>query len=158
MLVTLNGTIMSGARIPFAASRDGYFFQTLANVHPRFRTPSAAIVVQFILSFFLLLTPPRFVAFLGLAIFAEWLFYMISTSTVFVFRRKEPDAHRPYKTWGYPVVPALFILAAAVLLVYTFAENLREEPVLTWVSVAFLAAGVPVFYYFAAKRRSTSTA
>jgi len=154
MLVTLNGTIMSGARIPFAAARDGYFFKTLAHVHPRFHTPGAAIVVQLMLSVLLLLTPARFVAFLGLAIFAEWLFYMISTSTVFVFRRKEPDAPRPYKTWGYPVVPALFIAAAAVLLVYTFAENLREEPVLTWVSVALLAAGVPVFYYFAAKRKA----
>ncbi|MDP9267904.1 MAG: amino acid permease [Acidobacteriota bacterium] len=154
MLVTLNGTIMSGARIPFAAARDGYFFKTLAHVHPRFHTPGAAIVVQLMLSVALLLTPARFVAFLGLAIFAEWLFYMISTSTVFVFRKKEPDAPRPYKTWGYPVVPALFIAAAAVLLVYTFAENLREEPVLTWVSVAFLAAGVPAFYYFAAKRKA----
>jgi APA family basic amino acid/polyamine antiporter len=153
MLVTLNGTVMSGARIPFAVARDGYFFRKLADVHPRFRTPGPAIVVQLILSVLLLLAPANFINFLGLAIFAEWLFYMISTSTLFVFRKREPDAVRPYKTWGYPVVPALFILAAAVLLVYTFAENLREAPVLTWISVLFLLAGVPVFYFFAAKKK-----
>jgi APA family basic amino acid/polyamine antiporter len=154
MLVTLNGTIMSGARIPFAVARDGYFFPKLAEVHPKFRTPGPAIIVQLILAILLLLAPANFLNFLGLAIFAEWLFYMISTSTLFVFRVREPNAPRPYKTWGYPVVPALFILAAAVLLVYTFAENLREAPVLTWISVAFLAAGVPVFYYFAAQRKA----
>lgn len=154
MLVTLNGTIMSGARIPFAAARDGYFFDTLAVVHPRFRTPSAALLVQLALSVLLLLAPARFQEFLSLAIFAEWLFYMISTSTVFVFRRKEPDAPRPYRTWGYPVVPALFIVAAAILLVYTFAENVQNAPGLTWLSVALLAAGVPVFYIFAARRKA----
>jgi len=153
MLVTLNGTIMSGARIPFAVARDGYFFRKLAVVHPRFHTPGPAIVVQLILSVLLLLAPADFLGFLGLAIFAEWLFYMISTSTVFVFRRREPDAVRPYRTWGYPVVPALFIMAAAILLVYTFAENLHEAPVLTWLSVAFLAAGVPVFYFFKRRRK-----
>jgi APA family basic amino acid/polyamine antiporter len=154
MLVTLNGTVMSGARIPFAVARDGYFFPKLAEVHPTFRTPGPAIIVQLILSVLLLLAPANFINFLGLAIFAEWLFYMISTSTLFVFRKREPDAPRPYKTWGYPVVPALFILAAAVLLVYTFAENLREAPVLTWISVLFLLAGIPVYYYFAAKKKA----
>jgi APA family basic amino acid/polyamine antiporter len=60
---------------------------------------------------------------LTLAIFAEWLFYMVATSTVFVLRRKEPDLARAYKTWSYPVVPFPFIVAAAVLLVYSFREN-----------------------------------
>ena len=154
MLVTLNGTVMSGARIPFAVARDGYFFSKLAEVHPKFHTPGPAIVVQLILSVLLLLAPPRFTDFLGLAIFAEWLFYMISTSTLFVFRVREPDAPRPYKCWGYPVVPALFILAAAVLLVYTFVENLHDAPVLTWISVLFLLAGIPVYYYFAARKKA----
>src|SRR5262249_15577674 len=75
MLVTLNGTIMSGGRIPFAVARDGYFFKALAEVHPRFHTPSAAIVVQAIMATILLLGGGAFKDFFSLAIFAEWLFY-----------------------------------------------------------------------------------
>src|SRR5882757_835819 len=86
MLVGLNGTIMSGARVPFAMARDGYFFKSLAEVHPRFRTPSVAIVVQCALAIVLLLLGGSFRQFFSLTIFAEWLFYMIAGSTIFVFR------------------------------------------------------------------------
>ena len=116
MLVTLNGTIMSGARVPFAVARDGYFFRALADVHPRFHTPSMAIVVQAVLSILLLLLGANFRQLFSLAIFAEWLFYMIAGSTVFVFRWREPQAARPYRMWGYPVVPAVFVIVAAALL------------------------------------------
>src|SRR5262245_53629691 len=119
MLVTLNGTVMSGARVPFAMARDRYFFSALANVHPRFRTPSVALIVQALLAMILLLLGGNFRQFFSLAIFAEWLFYMIAGSTVFVFRRREPNAPRPYKVWGYPVVPVLFVIASGVLLYYT---------------------------------------
>ncbi len=149
MLVTLNGTIMSGARVPYAVARDGYFFSALADVHPRFRTPSVAIIVQAGLSIFLLLFAGSFRQLFSLAIFAEWLFYMIAASTVFVFRLREPDAPRPYRTWGYPVVPILFIAAAGLLLYYTFTENLRNSALGT---VAILL-GVPVFFAFARKQR-----
>src|SRR6202140_2717754 len=114
MLVTLNGTIMSGARVPFAVARDGYFFSGLAEVHPRFHTPSVAIVVQAILAIILLLFGGNFRQFFSLAIFAEWLFYMIAGSTIFVFRSRDPEAVRPYRMWGYPFVPALFITVAGV--------------------------------------------
>jgi len=97
MLVTLNGTVMSGARVPFAVARDGYFFHTLAKVHPRFHTPSVAIVVQAALSILLLLLGANFRQLFSLAIFAEWLFYMIAGSTIFVFRSREPQAARPYR-------------------------------------------------------------
>src|SRR6516225_3620370 len=123
MLVGLNGTIMSGARIPYAMARDGYFFQKMAAVHPRFHTPSMALIAQLMLSIVLLLLAGSFRELFSLTIFAEWLFYMVATSTVFVLRRKEPNAPRPYRTWGYPVVPAAFIVVAAALLVYTFAAN-----------------------------------
>jgi APA family basic amino acid/polyamine antiporter len=113
MLVTLNGTIMSGARVPFAVARDGYFFRALAEVHPRFHTPSVAIVVQAVLSILLLLLGGNFRQLFSLAIFAEWLFYMIAGSTVFVFRLREPQAKRPYRMWGYPWVPILFVGTSA---------------------------------------------
>src|SRR5262249_5436591 len=119
MLVTLNGTIMSGGRIPFAVARDGYFFHALAEVHPRFRPPSLSIGVQAIMATFLLLGGGAVTDFLSRAIFAEWIFYMVAPSTIFVFRKRDPDAPRAYRTWGYPAVPALFIAAAAVLLYYT---------------------------------------
>lgn len=148
ILVSLNGTIMSGARVPFAMSRDGYFFRAMAEVHPRFHTPSIALIVQLGLSIALLLFAGSFRQLFSLAIFAEWLFYMISASTVFVLRRKEPNAPRPYRTWGYPVVPALFIVAAAVLLYYTFTENIRNS---AW-GVMAIAAGLPIYAYFARKK------
>jgi len=145
MLVTLNGTIMSGARVPFAMARDGYFFKKIAEVHPHFRTPSVAIVVQCGLAIILLLLGGSFRQFFSLAIFAEWMFYMIAGSTVFVFRRREPHAERPYRVWGYPVVPAVFVLVSAALLYYTFTDNLKSSAG----GCLAILAGVPVFYFFA---------
>ena len=144
MLVTLNGTAMSGARIPYAAARDGYFFKGLAEVHPRFRTPSTSIVVQALLASILLLLIGKFQALFSLAIFSEWLFYMIAASTLFVFRRRDPALHRPYRTWGYPVVPALFIASSAILLSLTFRENFRSSSI----GLLVILAGIPVFKYF----------
>jgi APA family basic amino acid/polyamine antiporter len=148
MLVTLNGTIMSGARVPFAMARDGYFFKAIAEVHPRFHTPSVSIVAQGGLAIILLLLGGSFRQFFSLAIFAEWLFYMIAGSTVFVFRRREPDASRPYRVWGYPAVPAIFVLISAVLLYYTFTSNLKSSVG----GCLVILAGVPVFYLFSRRR------
>ncbi|HEX8896832.1 MAG TPA: amino acid transporter, partial [Terriglobales bacterium] len=108
-------------------------------------------LVQLALSIILLLFAGSFRELFSLTIFAEWLFYMIATSTVFVLRRKEPEAPRPYRTWGYPIVPALFVVVAAVLLCYTFAANLRNS---IWGCVVILT-GIPIFLYFA-RRRSTA--
>jgi APA family basic amino acid/polyamine antiporter len=159
MLVAMNGTIMSGARIPFAVARDGYFFHSLATVHPRFRTPSVSIIVQAILSIALLLVAgsakgDSFKRFFSVAIFSEWLFYMVAASTIFVFRRRLPDARRPYSTWGYPVLPALFVAASAVLLYYTLADSLHDRTggYLVLLACAVILAGVPIFYLFAHRR------
>jgi APA family basic amino acid/polyamine antiporter len=149
MLVTLNGTIMSGARVPFAVARDGYFFRALAEVHPRFHTPSVAIVVQAALSIVLLLLGANFQQLFSLTIFAEWLFYMIAASTIFVFRQREPAAARPYQMWGYPFTPAIFVAVAAALLCYTFWN---ERPN-SWYGLLVILAGIPVFAYFAWRRR-----
>ena len=148
MLVTLNGTIMSGARVPFAVARDGYFFSALADVHPRFHTPSVAIVFQAVLSIVLLLLGGNFRQLFSLAIFAEWLFYMIAGSTIFVFRWRDPQAARPYRVFGYPFVPALFILVAAVLLVYTFRGDWPNS----FYGLLVILAGVPVFEWFRRRR------
>ena len=154
MLVGLNGTIMSGARVPFAVARDGYFFSALAEVHPRFHTPSVAIVLQAVLSIILLLLGANFRQLFSLAIFAEWLFYMIAGSTVFVFRWRNPDAPRPYRMIGYPFVPALFIAAAAVLLYYTFREDWPNS----FYGLLVILAGVPVFAWFRSKKSRIESA
>jgi len=152
MLVTLNGTTMSGARVPFAAARDGYFFSSIAEVHPRYLTPARAILLQLGLAIGLLLVGENFRQLFSLAIFAEWLFYMITASTVFVFRRREPNTPRPYRVWGYPIVPALFVAASTVLLYYTFTDNLLNSAVGSLV----ILAGIPVFYYFRRQRSRVS--
>jgi APA family basic amino acid/polyamine antiporter len=107
--------------------------------------------VQAALSIALLLAAASFKELLELAIFSEWLFYMIAASTIFVFRHREPNAVRPYKTWGYPVVPALFILSAAILLYYTFAENVRNSLMGSLV----ILAGVPIFLYFKSRKEAS---
>jgi APA family basic amino acid/polyamine antiporter len=152
MLVSLNGTVMSGGRVPFAVARDGYFFKALAAVHPRFHTPSTALVIQAAVSILLVLVGGAFRELFSLAIFAEWLFYMVAASTIFVFRKRESDADRPYKVVGYPFVPALFILCAAGLLYYTFTDNLEDSIA----GVIVILLGIPFFFYFSRKRRSTT--
>jgi APA family basic amino acid/polyamine antiporter len=129
-------------------ARDGYFFKAIAEVHPRFRTPWVALAVQCGLAIALLLLGGSFRQFFSLAIFAEWMFYMIAGSTVFVFRRREPHAERPYRVWGYPVVPAVFVLVSAALLYYTFTDNLKSSAG----GCLAILAGVPVFYFFARRR------
>lgn len=137
---TFVGSSLSGARVPFAAARDGLFFKSLAHVSPRFHTPSASLVLQAVLTTLLLLFIGKFQALFSLAIFAEWLFYALNCSTIFVFRRRDPAATRPYSVWGYPVIPSLFILAAAVLLVFSF----RDQPRNSLVGSAIILLGIPV--------------
>ncbi len=145
---TFVGSSLSGARVPFAAARDGLFFKQLAHVSSRFRTPSTALILQAVLSSLLLLAIGKFQALFSLAIFGEWLFYAITCSTIFVFRRREPAASRPYSVWGYPVVPALFILAAIVLLVFSFADQPRNSIL----GSIIILLGIPLHYLLQRRR------
>ena len=153
MLATLNGTVMSGGRVPFAVARDGYLFKALGEVHPKFHTPALALVIQAAVAIVLIVVGGAFKELFSLAIFAEWLFYMVATSTIFVFRMREPNAVRPYKTAGYPFVPALFIATAAVLLYYTFVSNLADSVA----GVVVILLGIPVYLWFARRRDVAST-
>jgi basic amino acid/polyamine antiporter, APA family len=148
MLATLNGTVMSGGRVPFAVARDGYLFKALGEVHPKFHTPALALVIQGVVAVVLIVVGGAFKELFSLAIFAEWLFYMIAASTIFVFRMREPDVPRPYRTAGYPFVPAIFIGTAAVLLCYTFLSNLKNSIG----GVVVILMGIPVYLWFARKR------
>lgn len=143
ILVTLNGTTMSGARVPFAAARDRLFFRRMADIHPRFQSPSTALIVQALLSTGLLLAVGRFQQLFELAIFSEWLFYLITSTTIFHYRRKLPKT-RTYHVWGYPIVPALFIAAAAVLLYYSYIENLKNSII----GSIIILCGIPLYLLF----------
>ena len=143
---SLNGVAMSGSRMAFALSRDGNFFASLAKVHPRFHTPHVAIVVQAILSVGFLLIGGSFRQLFTLAIFAEWLSYMAASCGLFVFNRRTP-VQRPF--WRYPLSPALFVVASAALLYYTFASNVKYSTIGSLV----ILGGIPVYYWFAMRRR-----
>jgi APA family basic amino acid/polyamine antiporter len=141
IFVTLNGTVMSGARIPFAAARDGLFFPRFAEISPRFKSPAYSLMIQALLSTVLLLALGRFQQLFELAVFAEWLFYMLTATTIFIYRRRHPEMARPYRVWGYPVLPAVFVLSAAVVLYSSFAGNLRGS----LIGSGLILLGLPLY-------------
>jgi APA family basic amino acid/polyamine antiporter len=149
LTATLNGTAMSGARMSFAVARDGNFFAPLAKVHPRFHTPYIAIIFQTILAFGFLLIGGNFRQLFTLALFSEWLSYVTASSALFVFRSKANTSETGTRVWQYPVAPALFIVASAALLYYTFSSNIRYSIVGSLV----ILAGIPVYLAFALRRR-----
>lgn len=148
IFVTLNGSVMSGARVPFAAARDGLFFRWFARVHPQFRSPSVALFAQGVISSILLMLLRRFEQLFDLTVFAEWLFYMLAASTVFIFRRKLPAQPRPYKVWGYPWLPALFVISAAGMLVSSCVANVKGF----LIGAIFILSGLPILVLLRRKR------
>ena len=149
LLTSLNGVAMSGARMAYALARDGNFFSSLARIHQRFHTPNVATVVQALLSVGFLLIGGNFRQLFTLALFAEWLSYVAASGSLFVFRTKVSTLENRSSFWGYPLAPALFIVASGALLYYTFISNLRYSIAGSLVVVA----GIPVYYAFALRRR-----
>jgi len=145
MAATFVGSSLSGARVTFAAARDGIFFRQLAHVSLRFRTPDASLILQAFLTSVLVLFIGKFQALFSLAIFADWLFYAMTASTVFVFRKRDAASGkgRPFSMWGYPLLPIVFILAAAVLVVFSIVDQPRNS--LAGAGVILL--GIPLHYF-----------
>jgi len=121
-LGTLNSSILSGARVPYAMGRDGLFFRFTGQVHPSFRTPGGALAFQAYLASVLALTG-TFEDLFSLFIFAQWIFYGLVVASVYGLRRREPDLPRAYRTWGYPWTPAVFIAGAVALTVSLWAAR-----------------------------------
>jgi len=149
---TLHTSILTGARVPYAMARDGLFFQRLGRLNPRTRVPVGALVVQGLWACLLALSG-SFDTLTDYVIFGSWIFYGLVTASVFIFRRRQPHAERPYKAWGYPVVPALFLLVTGFLLVNT----LMTSPKQAIVGLVLIALGFPVYYFFFRHRRVVST-
>jgi APA family basic amino acid/polyamine antiporter len=142
----LNGSILVGPRIYYAMAKDGLFFKKVAHVHPRFRTPGFSIFIQAVWGCILVFLG-TFEQIFTFAMFMAILFWTSATAAVFTLRKKRPDLPRPYKTWGYPVIPAVFILASIGILLNT----LLEKPVEALAGLIFTALGIPVYYYWKSK-------
>jgi APA family basic amino acid/polyamine antiporter len=146
----LNGSILSNARVPYAMARDRLFFTRMADLSERTRVPVWALGVQAVWSCVLAVSG-TYDQLTDTLLFASWIFYGLVTSSVFILRRKTPDAARPYRTFGYPLVPAVFVLVSAWLVVNTLIEK-RVESV---VGLLLILAGLPLFYWFRSSRRGS---
>ncbi|MBI1792526.1 MAG: amino acid permease [Acidobacteria bacterium] len=150
MMISSLGALHSGmastARVPYAMARDGLFFQGLARLSPS-SVPVRGAVLIACWSGLLTLTG-SYDKLTDWAIFALWLFYGLTAASVLVFRRRMPDAPRPYRVWGYPVVPAMFLLVTAWLLLNT----LWTAPLQTLVSLALMLLGLPLYWYWGRRK------
>jgi len=142
-LGAMNGSIMTGARVPYAMAKDGLFFKQLANVNEASLVPVFSIIVQGVVSILLALSG-TFDQLTNYVVFSAWIFYAMVTGVVFVLRKKMPHAERSYKTLGYPIVPIIFIILAVLLLVNTVIESPKES----LIGLAFISAGIPFFFLF----------
>ena len=148
ILGCLSATIIFGPRIYYAMAVDGLFFKKFAFVHPRYHTPAPAIVWQGVLAALLCLTG-SYEQLYTYVMFAVLVFYLGTVSSVFVLRRQKPHVERPYKVWGYPLVPLFFALAILLIMINT----LIERPVESVTGVVFILLGLPVYYYWKRKGR-----
>lgn len=137
---TTNGTILASSRIYFAMAKDNLFFKSAANVHPRFKTPYTSLLMQGLWSCLLVLSG-TFDQLTDMLIFASFIFYGAGALGVFVLRKKMKDSHRPFKAIGYPIVPAIFILFCATLVVVTIIQNPRDAGI----GLLLILIGIPFF-------------
>ena len=152
-LGALNGSVLSNARVPYAMARDGLFFAKMGQLSAKARVPYWAVIVQAVWSSVLAISG-TFDQLTDCLLFASWIFYGLVTSSVFVLRRTMPDAPRPYKTVGYPLVPLVFVLVSAWLIVNTLIEK-RVESV---TGLVLILIGLPVYFYFRNAQRKRAAA
>lgn len=134
-------SILTNARVPYAMAKDGLFLNSLAKLHPKTEAPYVSILVQAAISIVLALSG-SFDQLTDYVVFASWIFYALVTASVFKFRKTLPDAPRPYKTWGYPVVPVVFLVLAVLLLINTLWTSPQES---MW-GLVIIMIGAPVYY------------
>ncbi len=147
IFAALNGSILSGSRVPFAMARDKLFFPSIAKVHPKYFTPANSIILLSGWSMLFILTG-KYEQLITSVIFASWILYGMATASVLVLRRKRPDLVRPYKTLGYPFVPIVFVLVAGALIVSTLIESPRES----LIGVGIILVGIPFYWYWSRQK------
>jgi APA family basic amino acid/polyamine antiporter len=143
IFAALNGSLLSGSRVPYAAARDGYFFRSVARVHPEHRTPSVSLLWLGVWAALLVLSG-KYEQLFTYVIFASWILYGMTTAAVIVLRKKRPDLHRPYKTIGYPFVPAIFVAVTFVFILSTLMDSPRESIM----GIFLISLGLPFYFYW----------
>jgi len=146
-----NGMTLAGARVYYAMSKDGLFFKAAGKLHPRYNTPVASLIVQAVWTCVLCVSG-SYGQLLDYTMFAALVFYILTIGGLFVLRVKEPDAQRPYKAIGYPVLPAVYILMAAWICIVL----LRYKPQYTWPGLFLVLLGVPVYALWRRQGRQTA--
>jgi len=136
-----NGLALTGPRMYFAMARDGLFFRSLSEVHPRFGTPAFAVAASAVWATLLALSG-TFEQLFTYVVFASWMFAALAAASVFVLRRRRPDAPRPFRVPGYPVTPALFIAAAVAIVLNTVVAR----PVQALIGLGIVASGLPAYF------------
>jgi APA family basic amino acid/polyamine antiporter len=150
---TTNGNILATARVSFAMAREKRFFSFAGEVHPKFKTPGNALWIHCIWTVMLVFTG-SFDMLTDMLIFVSWLFYGMSALGVFVLRYKFPKQERPYKVWGYPVVPLIFILFTTFFVAMTIANDIRlfnsgkTELINSIFGLILILPGIPLYWYF----------
>jgi APA family basic amino acid/polyamine antiporter len=141
-----NGMSLAGARVYYAMSQDGLFFKSVGKLHPRYKTPAAGLLVQACWAVVLCISG-SYSQLLDYIIFAVLVFYILTIVGLFVLRFKRPDAPRPYRALGYPVLPALYIALAAWICIVL----LRYKPQYTWPGLVLVLLGIPVYLFWSKK-------
>jgi basic amino acid/polyamine antiporter, APA family len=148
-----NGLILAGARVYYAMAKDGLFFKTTGAVDPKHRTPKNALIVQSIWTCILCLSG-TYNDLLNYVIFAVLLFYILTIAGLFVLRYKQPQAERPYRAVGYPILPAIYIVMA----LFIDAVLLRYQPQYTWPGLIIVLLGVPVYFVWSSRKSVSAQA
>jgi APA family basic amino acid/polyamine antiporter len=139
----INGCILTAARIPFAQARDRLFFARFGEVHPRFQTPSFAIVCGGVWTIILVMTG-SYETLYSYSILAAWVFYTLSVAAVFVLRRKLPDAERPYRMWGYPWTLWLFVVMSLWFMINSWVT----QPLPSAMALAIIGGGIVAYWFW----------
>ena len=148
----LHASILATARIPYALAKDGLIVKSLAHVSPRTHVPIRALVVQGFWACVVALSG-SYDTLTDYAIFALTLFYVLVAASVFIFRRRQPDAERPYRTWGYPVVPIVFLIASSWLIFMTILNSPRQSAI----GLGLILLGLPVYWILQSRQGSAKT-
>ena len=143
MFGSLNGNILVGPRISYAMAKDKLFFSKAADVHPKFHTPGNAIMIQGFWAAVLVLSG-TFEEIITLVVFVNFMMWIAASSTVFVLRKKQPELERPYKVWGYPYVPAFFIIFSSAIMINTFFESPQQS----LMGIGLTLLGIPAYLYW----------
>jgi basic amino acid/polyamine antiporter, APA family len=148
ILGAANQNMLTSPRVYFAMARDGMFFKKIAECHPRFLTPHVSIIAITVWAFLLTLTG-TFNQLFTYVIFGEWIFFGMTVASVIVLRKKRPDLERPYKTWGYPVTPVIFVLAALFVAYKALTSQFRNA----MGGLLIILIGIPAYFFWRTDRR-----